>query len=573
MPGLLESEIRPRLRISPESVALLLAAVWLVVAPTAGLSPDGMEMLAVSRCLRTGACETANVGYWPPVWPASVALLSHMTDAEGAGRALNIVCGAAVIPFLWRAINRFREPSADPARASLPALAASVLWAGLPSVVDHIVVLDARPMGMLVTSFLLWAAVEAFYGQRSWAWAYAGAAIAPLVRPEGVAMAPLVALTHAMLLATARPGGWQDFVWVRPRGQGAGESAAKPSDSPVAAQAVPQRLPGLGMLLLSALPHVAWNAAMPGGRSGVEAFFGPWMTTWPLDDLLALMGPASFRTSYGLFVAAQVERGNLAPPRDFGGLLVAIMRQLADAPIATASVGGTALALALLGSVVVRLRNGGPGRVGTLAGVLLWAAISAAPMSGGQATRAANLLFLLPGGLLLLASIVPAAPRRRRGSSPAALWATVGVVCLVLVDAYRGPFREPAPRFLIGTPPARLAARILAHAAPRLPMSIYAGFEGRGIVRRAEQHPLPLPNGWEPFAPEPGTYGLLVDGGLLEAGVALAVFEAPDTHLCWVVEGDGLVHLEAPVDARAPEPGWVALVRFGTPCEDDAYVW
>ncbi len=559
------------MRLPPESVALLLAAAWLWAAPTAALSPDGMEMLAVSRCLRTGACETANVGYWPPAWPASIALLSYFMDAEGAGRALNIVCGAAVVPFLWRAINRTRAPSADSARASRPAVGVAVLWAGLPSVIDHVTVLDARPMGTLVTSFLLWAVVEAVHGKRSWAWAYAGAAIAPLVRPEGVAMAPLVAFTHATLTAMAHPGGWRDSVW----GGGSAGHRSAGADAPTSPTepTVPRRIPGAALFVLSAVPHIAWSAATPGGRSGVEAFFGPWMSSWPLDDLLALMGPASFRTAYGQFVAAQVANGSLSPPRDVGGLLAAIVRQLADAPVAAASVGGAALALAFLGSAVARLRSGGPGRVGTIAGVLLWMAISAAPMSGGQATRAANLLFLLPGGLLLLASMAPLSTRRRRGPARAATWALVGVVSLVLVDAHRGPFREPPPRFLIGTPAARIAARILAHAAPPTPMSIYAGFEGRGIVRRAEQRPLPLPNGWEPFAPEPGTYGLLVDGGLLEAGVALWLLEEPDTNVCWVVEGDGLVHLETPVDMRAPEPGWVALVRFGAPCVDEAFVW
>jgi len=549
-PPLPAGEAIPRVhRLLPELCALLGAALWWVTAPATGLSPDGLEMLAVSDCLIGNPCEGVSLGYWPPLWPALMTLPAALNLEEWAGRALNLLLAALVVAPLWRTVDLLqsteRTPRGPPHLTRWAGAGAAAVWILLPTVREHAVVLDARPLGWCIGAWCLWATIRAVRQQQGWGLAVGLAAVAPLARPEGIAL--------PVLVAAARAG---------TEGRTGLKGAA------------------LG-LLVGLVPHTAFQAAFPSPRGAVEAFFSPWIDTWRLEDLLALYGPASLPTDYRHFALQTLSEGTLEGPRDLGGLLFAVLGSVRQAPLALgAAVGSGLLGLSVWGAIRLAQRSRS-GLVGVVLGGGLVMAIAAAPMSGGQATRAANFVGLIPLLLVAVASVFSALSVRaaggekrgqkhkrgeRRSRARRRQGVAVGVLLALVLEVHLGPLREPAPRFLIGTPAARLAADVLAEDSRLALGPIHAGFEGRGILRRAGLSPSLLPSTWEAFTPASGDHALLVDAGLIEAGRSLEMLEDPAWRLCWVAEGDGLPHLSVPPADRTPDVGWVALLRFEQPC-------
>lgn len=502
----------------PETCALAVAAVGLLLGPAVRLSPDGLEMLALAGCWAGGSCDGLLQGYWPPLWPALMVPFVGF-DGEWAGRTVNVVCAALVVAPLWRTTA---IAAGERAERSISGAVAAGVWVLLPMVSDHAVVLDARPLAWLLWAGGAWGAAEAVSGRR-WGWGVAGVcgALAPLARPEGLALPVGLAVFAAL------------------RGGGLRTAGA--------------------LLLGGLLPKAAWSALMPENRGTVEAFFGPWFGVWPLDDLLTLYGPASLPSGYRQFALDTLAAGDVEAPRDVGGLLVAVTGALARAPVGIVGVGGGLLALLAIGRSFAALRSPA-GRLPAVLGLGVLVALSAAPMAGGQASPATNYLFLLPLGLVA-AFRMPV----RRPSDPR--WLAL-VPLLVLLEAHFSPVREPPADFLLDTPSAKGAAEVIRHDATLDGATIHAGFEGRGILRRAGRPPLLLPSTWEHFDPQPGAYVLLVAHGLLEAGRALEVAEDPRAQLCWVYEGGLLERLSTPAFEAPPTLDWVALYRWDAACPE-----
>ena len=509
----------------PELLGLAVAASWILVGPPVSLSPDGIEMIALAECGLGGPCDALSPGYWPPLWPALMVPGVVLGMPEAYGRVLNLLLAAAVTPLLWRLLGRLSQRA--PRRPRAATLFAALVWAGLPVVRHQAVVLDARPLGWLLFALFAWGVLRGSRGERprDWWLALLAAGLAPLARPEGIVL-PVVLVVMLVSL----------------RGRAGLRLAAL-----------------LGGLAL--LPKAVWSAAVAGERHAVEAFFGPWIGSWPVPDLLALYGPAGLPTRYRGFAMELLASGQLAPPRDFLGLALASGQGLLQLPFALAAAAGVVLPVVALYGGVLAARRSRLGLVVLGLGLGLVLAVGAAPMASGQSSPAANFVFLVP--MLLLGAGFAVVERPVGQRQP---WAAV-LGLLILADAHLGPARHAPPVHVEGSPAGLLAAAVLAETDTG-GHPVYAGFEGRGILRRAGKRPQLLPSIWERWEPEHGAWAMLVDQGLVEAGRSLELVEDPDWRVCWIIEGEGMAQLERPLEQRAPDQGWVALLRYRESCEE-----
>ena len=306
----------------------VVAATLLALAGPAARSPDGMEMLALAREWGGGPASNVAAGYWPPLWP----LLLSTFPTESAARLLNLLAAAGVAWPLHRLSGRIGGP-----RAARFALAA---WALTPAVVELAVVLDARPLGWLLTTLAVDAVVAGAWGP-----AVLCAALAPLARPEGL----LVAVGVAIAATAARR--WS---------VSAGVLSAALFESAV---------------LLSGRAWEGWPMA--------------WVGTWPTGDLLSLYGVASAPTEYR---EAALLSG-LHPGFHLKGAIDSAWsgpRALLEGVVHAVGVGGAFCAIG--GAGIVARKS----RLGVLLVLAPLTAVFLTPQSLGQINGTANVMFTAP---------------------------------------------------------------------------------------------------------------------------------------------------------------------------------
>ncbi len=481
-------------------------AVLLVWAPLPARSPDGLEMLALAASWR-GEGPTVDRSFWPPLWPGLVAALGGL-GLERAAWWLNLVLAGAVVVPLARMAHHWGGTWAQRSVA--------VAWPLLPAVREHAAVLDARPLGWWLTAWSVALAVEAADGRRPWWHALLPAALAPLARPEGAALVPLITVAALVL-----GGSWRRVV-------------------PAAA--------------LALVPTVLLGAVRESGRFAWGALWVPWSESWVMSDFLALFGNASAGTGYRDFAANALAAGLEAPPSALSLLLRPPMEGAPYVLGALLQCTGVVLAVAaLLGGAALIARARRPRRAIVVAGLSLspLVALAFTPMITGPSTPAANLLFV-------------AAPMVAVGLSAWRRWGARIPVVLVLLgvaEATWGPMRGPAPFYLEDSAAAETLSLWLQEHPPASGR-VACTLSGRGVAVRAGLVPVSLPSTWEQWAPEPGDGVLLTqvdfrgeDGGrglaLLEGGRWRPVWVASDGVLAWwdglpvPTEDTWLVYLEA----------------------------
>ena len=473
--------------------------VLLLAAGPAGQSPDGLELLALARSW-LGGPPTLDPAYWPPLWAALVAPLTLADDALGLARLLNVVLLGAVAWPTWHL-----------ARCTLgrpQARIAVLLLALVPAVREYAPVLDARALGTLLTAATAAGAARAVRGEQGWAWAALPAAIAPLARPEGVALPVLLAVVY---------GGWERR-WLR-------------------------AVLGLPALLA---PSLAWKILGPPSL-GWSALAEPWYTVWPLPELTTLYGPASMPSAYRLFVLDALgagldsyQRNPLLLLSEAPASALHVLRGLA------AVLGATGLVGAALGTISLA-RRGRKGLLGVTLAAAPLVAVALVPASTGQATPAANVLFAVP--LLLVA--LSALPLRAAGA----------LALVVLVETHLGPLRVPAPHFDEGSQASRTVQAWLEEH-PSNSGVVAGGLESRGLVQAAGLDHRPLPSAWEPWDLPAGSGVVLTSLSLAGAdgGRALSLLEDPAWEVVLVVRDDA--H-QAWNGKQAPQafPYWVAYLE------------
>ncbi len=303
-------------------------AVLLALAGPAARSPDGMEMLALAREWGGGAPSFVAPGYWPPLWPALLVLC----PTDGAARLLNLLAAAAVCWPLHRLAGRLGGPRA--------ARFAVVAWALTPAVCDLAVVLDARPLGWLLTTLAVDAVVAGAWGP-----ALAYSAVAPFARPEGF-----------LVLA--------------------GVVAAAASVKRWSAVAVAVGLAGVeSLFLVSGRRWEAWPMS--------------WVGTWPTGDLLTLYGVASAPTPFREAALATGVHPVFAPATLFAGVREGALALL-EGVVHAVGLGGAFCALG--GATIVARRS----RLGVLLIAAPLVAVFLSPQSLGQINGTANVMFVAP---------------------------------------------------------------------------------------------------------------------------------------------------------------------------------
>ncbi len=451
--------------------ALSIAAV-LLLAPVARVSPDSLELLASTRCW-AGQAACAGPSLWPPLWPALLVPFAR-TDLVSAAWLANLIFAGAVGVPLWALTRRLA--------GSWTARAAALCWALLPAMHHNAAVLDPRPLLWLLTAAVLALGLRAAEPGRSWWPAFLVAALAPLARPEGLLLIPLLAL--AALLAGLR---WRALAT---------------------------------MLAAAVAPMVAWSASSGGGRLQHELVGLAWNGLWPVSDFLALVGPAKAGTPYRAFLRQALDLGLDAPAMGVGVSLglqpdgpLSLLRALLG------TVGGLALLGAVGGCWALGKRGWRP-RLNLAAPLAMALGLSLLPMAFGQVNQAANIGFLLPGVLALaFVGCATLLPRRWRAASLLA-------ALLVLLEMNLAPWRLPPPRFLEGS---ESAARMAAWLAENPPPGgrVACTYAGRSVVRSAGLEPLSLPSAWERWQPQPAPPVLLTADLHTDGGRGLQLIEDP----------------------------------------------
>lgn len=337
-----------RRRLRDERLALtgLSCAVFLVLSPTLGRNPDGLEMIALARSWMGGPA-LHDPGFWSPLWPLLLVPLT-VGPVEQLAWLLNLLLAGAVAWPLYGLAARLGGAWAG--------RAAVLAWVGLPAVREYASVLDARPLLWLLVTLAAWASVRG-----RWVLAFIFAGLGALARPEGLALVPLVAVT-----AFAR---------------GARVAA------------------GVGLVAALA-PRMIWGFVVPPAPS-FTALAVPWMGIWSLEDVVALYGSASLPTAYRAFA---VEHATADASL---GLLRELPETLQVLSVgAVQAVGVVGLVLALAG--VVRLGTRDRWSAWAVLAVLgPLAAVVVMPASRGQATASANLLAWVPFALIAALAVLP----------------------------------------------------------------------------------------------------------------------------------------------------------------------
>jgi hypothetical protein len=476
-------------------------ALFVLLAGPAVRAPDGLEQLAMVRGW-LGGPELAMTSQWAPLWPLLLVPFAWLGLEQGAW-VLNLLLAGAVAWPLHLLVE-----TVSGRRAARVAVA---VWVLMPTVLNHAVVIDARPLLWLLVTL-----VPALAVSGRWKAAFGVAVLAPLARPEGAVALPLLAV--GWLLSG---GDWKKAA---------------------------------GGLVLGVLPTAAVRA-LRGGRGAWEAFYSPWSSTWPTDDFIALTGAASGPTAYREFLLTGVGAGIETPPSDPMALLERLPRGLTLVGEGLVeSLGVVLLLAALVGLVRVALGGWRPALLAAMVFAPMLA-LAPMPMLDGQGTLATNLLFLAP---VLLAAAVHGsfwlAGKRGR------LWPLAAALLVGgTLESRFGPLRCPDPVYLEDSQSADAMTAWLQHNAPA-DGQVACTITGRGVVFRAGLSPIALPSTWEGWDPPAGSGVLLTAVDLLgqDGGRGLELLESADWELMWVVSDADLV---AWYGGSTGSDTWLAYLR------------
>ena len=399
---------------------------------------------------------------------------------------------------------------------------AVILYLFLPMLLAFGPVLDARPLGALITTGFVAAVVHQSVRKRGLTIMLFLAAIAPLARPEGVIM-PLIAGACVWLLQR----GWKQTI---------------------------------AATVVTLIPHLTIRSTLR-GMTGHEQLFGPWYGTWSTWDLISLFGPASDPSTFRKFALTAINEGVVdgrPEVSDFIGLLITIPMGLLDMPVIfIGAIGFVGLLLFSRGFWLVLPTT----RRWLTAGLILLTPviIGAAPMARDQAAPLSNFLFLMPGLISLMA--VGLQPLRPKWPN----WSSHALLGLVLVEAHLTPLQSPPPYFLEGSEAANLATVMLQKSPPENGL-VAADFSGRGVVLAAALTPRPLGPPWLGSVADDVDAVLINSVGASgeDGGRTLRLLESKDWRVEWVV-GDGDIAMSNPNQHRIPDlprwdRGWFALL-------------
>jgi len=484
-------------------------ALLMLLAGPAVRSPDGMEMLRLTASWLGIASDVGDPSFWPPLWSGlnlPAVALGH--DTAGA-RLLNLLCWGALI---WPL-----HLLADRLGGRRSARIAVLLFMLTPAVFDHATVLDARPLGALITTAFVAASINALAVSRGLLWAVALAAVAPFARPEGV----LLPVLAGAVIWRFHGSWWKGLV-------------------------------GAGVALL---PHALFRSSVR-GLSGHEQLFAPWYGTWSTWDLLSLFGPASVPTEFRRFALAAVEAGVVQPEPAIEDL-VAVIAMMPGGLVGAATIVAGAVGLT---GVLAVLRGGwamGSSSLRSPMVVLVglpFVAVAVAPMAKDQAGPLSNYLFVLPSILAMAAVGINSLKFR---------WGVGLAVAAVLMETQFTPLRHAQPYFLEGSEAAALAAEMLANNPPAGGV-VGADFSSRDVVLRAGFEVEPVGPIWLGKVPPDLDAVLINSVGAKgeDGGRTLRLLESPKWRVVWVV-GDGDLALsqgQRPVMPRS-ERGWYALLE------------
>ncbi len=477
-------------------------------------SPDGLEMLRLTQQWLGQPTLVGDPNFWPPLWSALNIPGVALGHPVIAAHLLNQLMWGSVIWPLHLMVCCLADRTA--------ANRCVVLYLTLPMLISFGPILDARPLGTLITTSFVAAIIhQATRGGGLGVMVFL-AALAPFARPEGV-LFPMLAGCAAWLLGQSR-------------------------------------IRSVLLAAIAFLPNILFRSNFR-GMTGHEQLFGPWYGTWATWDMLALFGPAAAPTKFREFALQTVELGVVdGRPElsDFMGALVMAPAGVVGAILIVAgAIGLIGLAMAGRGLWTVLPRKR---RWWVLALVLfIPVVIGAAPMSKDQAGPLANYLFLMPGILALVAVGIGTLPK----TWPR--WAPVGLLVLILAEAHHTPLQSPTPYFLEGSDAAKLATVMLKESGPRNGL-VAVDFSGRDVVLEAGLTPSPLGPPWL------GSVGSEVDAVLVnsvgasgeDGGRTLELLESREWKVDWVVADEDIAMAHPSADhipeLRRWDRGWYALL-------------
>jgi hypothetical protein len=470
-----------------------------------------MEMLRLTSSWLGADVSVGDPAFWPPLWPLlNVPTVYLGIPFEGA-RLVNLLCWGLLI---WP-----MHMLATCLAGRIAGRMAVVLYMLVPTITTVGTVMDARPLGALITTGFAAAAVHTAKRGCGWRWMLVLAALAPLARPEGVLL-PLVA--GAVLWLFGRPW-WHGL------------------------------LGGLAALL----PTVLLSSAVR-GLTGHEQLFAPWYGTWSTWDLLSLFGPASVPTEFRRFALAAVEAGVVQSQPGIDDALSVLATVpggiVGGLPILAGALGVVGLAAALRGLWLALPAR----RRWQCLGVTLlpFLAVAGAPMAGGQGSPMANFLFLLPGFVALAAVGLMSAPL----SWPR--WVPFALAALMIAETHITPLREPPPHFIEGSHAADLAQGMLQRNPPKNGV-VAVDFSGRDVVLGAGLRSVALGPPWAGPVPDEAGAVLIssVGGSGEDGGRTLLLLEDPAWRVEWVVGDEDLATAAGLTPERARwDRGWYALL-------------
>ena len=486
--------------------------LW-VVYPTLP-SPDGLEMLQLTGQWLGQGSSVGDPNFWPPLWPfLNIPAVALGEPIIGAHLTNQIIWGLVIWPLHLLACCLGDR---DAARRAV------LLYLLLPMLVAFGPVLDARPLGTLITTAFVSAAVHQGVRKRGlWAMLIL-AAIAPLARPEGVIL-PVLAGGCIWLLGR----GWKQAI---------------------------------AAVALTLSPHIALRSSLR-GMTGHEQLFGPWYGTWSTWDLISLFGPAASPSTFREFALSAVQEGVVdgrPEASDFISLLITVPMGITGMTLIFAgAVGFLGLLFAGRGLWILLPKE----RRWSMLGLILLTpvAIAAAPMARDQAAPLANYLFLMPGLITLMAiGLKPWAPTWPN-------WGPLGLLSVVLLEAHFTPFQSPPPYFLEGSEAASLATVMLRRTPPENGL-VAVDFPGRSVVLAAGLKPSPLGPPWlGPISSDVRAVLINSVGASGEdGGRTLQLLESKEWRVKWVV-GDEDLAMADPNNQTPPElprwdRGWFALL-------------
>ena len=487
------------------------ACLLLLCLGPAVRSPDGMEMLRLSASWLGADVSVGDPGFWPPLWPLLNVPTVHLGMPFEGARLVNLLClGLLIWPLHMLATCLGGRKAGR---------MAVVLYLLLPTISSVGSVMDARPLGALLTTGFAAAAVHAAKRGSGWQWMLVFAALAPLARPEGVLL-PLVA--GVVLWLIGRPM-WHGLIG------------------------------GLGALL----PHVALSSAVR-GLSGHEQLFAPWYGTWATWDLLSLFGPASVPTEFRRFALAAVDAGAVHSQPGFDDALSVLATFpggiMGGMPVLAGALGITGLLAIARGLWMVLPRR----RRWVCLGLTLmpFLAVAGAPMAAGQGSPLANFLFVLPGFIALAAvgmsSVVSSWPS----------WVGFAAAILMVVEVHLTPLRGPDTHFIEGSHAADLATGMLQKSPPKSGI-VAVDFSGRDVAFAAGLQTVALGPPWAGPVPERVDAILISSVGASgeDGGRTLRLLESPDWRVEWVVgDGDMATSVGLEPETERFDRGWYALL-------------